>query len=130
MPIYNSDIAAIFDEIADYLEIEGGNPFRVRAYRNAAHSVRGLASELKDMVAQAEDLTRLPGIGKSIEASTRKYNEAVGSLEGRLLPAARRFRDLIASSKEVESPKQIESKTRKLSLPEDERVEADSHRKV
>jgi len=68
MPIYNADIADIFDEIADYLEIEGENPFRIRAYRNAARSVRGLGSELKDMAAHKEDLTRLPGIGKELAA--------------------------------------------------------------
>lgn len=68
MPIYNADIADIFDELADYLEIEGENPFRIRAYRNAARSVRGLGPELKDMVAQKENLTRLPGIGKELAA--------------------------------------------------------------
>ena len=68
MPIYNADIADIFDEIADYLEIEGENPFRIRAYRNAARNVRGQGPELKDMVAQKEDLTRLPGIGKELAA--------------------------------------------------------------
>jgi len=68
MPIYNADIADIFDEIADYLEIEGENPFRIRAYRNAARSVRGLGAELRDMVAQKEDLTALPGIGKDLAA--------------------------------------------------------------
>jgi len=68
MPIYNADIADIFEEIADYLEIEGENPFRIRAYRNAARSVRGLGSELKDMAAAKEDLTRLPGIGKELAA--------------------------------------------------------------
>ena len=36
MPIHNQDIAAIFNEVADLLEIEGANPFRVRGYRNAA----------------------------------------------------------------------------------------------
>lgn len=36
MPVHNADIAAVFTEIADLLEIEGGHPFRVRAYRNAA----------------------------------------------------------------------------------------------
>ena len=73
MPIYNADIANIFDEIADYLEIEGDNPFRVRAYRNAARSVRGLGPELKDMVAQGEDLTRFPDIGKELAAKIAEY---------------------------------------------------------
>jgi len=73
MPIYNADIADIFDEIADYLEIEGENPFRVRAYRNAARTVRGLGPELKDLVARGEDLTRLAGIGKELAAKIAEY---------------------------------------------------------
>jgi DNA polymerase (family 10) len=68
MPIQNTDIAAVFDEIADFLEIGGENPFRIRAYRNAARTVRGLGPELRDMVDQNEDLTQLPGIGKEIAA--------------------------------------------------------------
>jgi len=47
VPIHNADIADIFDEIADLLEIEGANPFRVRAYRNAARTLRGLGTEVK-----------------------------------------------------------------------------------
>ena len=68
MPVHNTDIADIFEEIADFLEIEGANPFRVRAYRNASRTVSGLGSELKDMVAAGEDLTKLPGIGKELAA--------------------------------------------------------------
>ncbi|MGD8991606.1 MAG: DNA polymerase/3'-5' exonuclease PolX [Desulfobacterales bacterium] len=68
MPVHNSDIADIFDQIADYLEIEGKNPFRIRAYRNGAHTVNGLGTELKEMVAAGEDLTRLPGIGRDLAA--------------------------------------------------------------
>ncbi len=72
MPVHNIDIANIFDEIADFLEIEDENPFRIRAYRNAARTVRGLGSELKDMIAAGEDLTELPGIGKELAS---KINE-------------------------------------------------------
>ena len=68
MPIYNTDIADIFDEIADYLEIEDENPFRIRAYRNGALSIRGLGLELRELVDQKKDLTRLPGIGKELAA--------------------------------------------------------------
>ena len=75
MPVHNTDIAGIFDEIADFLEIEGENPFRIRAYRNAARTVSGLGSELKDMVAQEEDLTRLPGIGKELTAKIHEILE-------------------------------------------------------
>ena len=68
MPVHNEDIATIFDEMADLLEIEEANPFRVRAYRNAARTIRGLGRELGEMLADGEDLTRLPGIGKDLAA--------------------------------------------------------------
>ncbi len=68
MPIHNADIAAIFDEMADLLEIEGANPFRVRAYRNAARTVQGLGRDAATLVEEQFDLTRLPGIGKDLAA--------------------------------------------------------------
>ena len=68
MVIRNSDIADVFDRIADYLEIEGENPFKIRAYRNASRTIRGLGPELKDMVAGGENLTELPSIGKELAA--------------------------------------------------------------
>jgi DNA polymerase (family 10) len=75
MPVHNIDIANVFDEIADFLEIEGENPFRIRAYRNAARTVRGLGAELKDMVADNADLTELPGIGKELAAKIHEILE-------------------------------------------------------
>lgn len=68
MPVHNEDIAMIFDEMADLLEIEEANPFRVRAYRNAARTIRGLGREVGEILAEGEDLTRLPGIGKDLAA--------------------------------------------------------------
>lgn len=38
--IYNADIAKQFNKLADLLEIEGANPFRIRAYRNAGITFR------------------------------------------------------------------------------------------
>ena len=46
MPVYNADVAAVFDELADPLEIEGANPFRIRAYRKAARTLRDLPGEV------------------------------------------------------------------------------------
>jgi len=68
MPVHNEDVAAIFDEFADLLEIDDANPFRVRAYRNAARTVRSLGRDLSEMVAAGEDLTALPGIGTDLAA--------------------------------------------------------------
>jgi DNA polymerase (family 10) len=72
MPIHNADIAAIFDEIADLLEIEGANPFRVRAYRNAARTIHTLGPSLKSLLDKGEDLTRIPGIGQDLAAKIKE----------------------------------------------------------
>ncbi len=66
MSVHNEDIAAIFDQMADLLDIEEANPFRVRAYRNGARTVRGLGRELGEWVAEGKDLRKLPGIGKEL----------------------------------------------------------------
>src|SRR2546426_6117877 len=63
----NPDIARLFDEVADLLEIQGANPFRVRAYRNAARVVRDYPDPLEDVVRSGErDLTEIPGIGDDL----------------------------------------------------------------
>ncbi|MCX7897420.1 MAG: DNA polymerase/3'-5' exonuclease PolX [Rhodocyclaceae bacterium] len=92
MPIHNADIAAIFTEIADLLEIEGANPFRIRAYRNAARLVGDWPHEMATLIARGEDLTRLPGIGVDLAAKIREIVEtgrcrALEKLRGELPPA-------------------------------------------
>ncbi|MEK7759039.1 MAG: helix-hairpin-helix domain-containing protein, partial [Pseudomonadota bacterium] len=72
MPIHNADIAAIFEEIAELLEIQNENPFRIRAYRNAARQVEGMGVPVADMVAKGEDLTELPGIGDDLAAKIQE----------------------------------------------------------
>jgi DNA polymerase (family 10) len=42
MPVHNAEIAAMFDQAAELLEIKGDNPFRTRAYRRAARVIEGL----------------------------------------------------------------------------------------
>lgn len=66
MPVQNAEIAAMFDQAADLLEIKGENQFRVRAYRRAARVVEGLPRGVKAMLAAQEDLSELPGIGKDL----------------------------------------------------------------
>jgi len=72
----NSQVAAIFDEIADILEIQGENVFRIRSYRNAARGVGDLADRLEDLVAAGKDLTDLAGIGESL---AEKIHEILAS---------------------------------------------------
>ncbi len=66
MQVTNRDIAAIFNELADLLEIKGENPFRVRAYRNAARLLDALGESVEEMLERGEDLTKLPGIGEDL----------------------------------------------------------------
>lgn len=66
MALSNSEIADLFDQLADLLDIEGENPFRVRAYHNAARTIRSQPKSLAEMIAAGEDLTELPGIGEAI----------------------------------------------------------------
>lgn len=63
----NSRIADIFDEIADLLEFQGSNPFRVRAYRNGARMIRDLPEPVTAVLAdESRKLTDLDGIGKDL----------------------------------------------------------------
>ncbi len=66
MPVQNAEIAAMFDQTADLLEIKGENPFRVRAYRRAARTIEGLPQSVRSMLAAQADLSELPGIGKDL----------------------------------------------------------------
>ncbi|MDR3451797.1 MAG: DNA polymerase/3'-5' exonuclease PolX [Rhodoferax sp.] len=66
MPIVNADVAGVFEEIADLLEVQGANSFRVRAYRNAAHMLGELGTDIKSMIDRGADLDALPGIGPDL----------------------------------------------------------------
>lgn len=63
----NQQIANIFQEIGDLLEIDGANRFRVLAYQNAAENIRGMGRELKEIwLENPEELEELPGIGEDL----------------------------------------------------------------
>lgn len=68
MSIVNAEVAAVFDEIADLLEVQGANAFRVQAYRNAARMLSELGRSVKTMVHRGEDLDALPAIGPDLAA--------------------------------------------------------------
>ncbi|MEX2528213.1 MAG: DNA polymerase/3'-5' exonuclease PolX [Gemmatimonadota bacterium] len=74
----NTEVARRLDELADLLEIQGSNPFRIRAYRNAIRTIQGLTQSLQEMVAREEDLTALQGIGKDISAHIHELLETGG----------------------------------------------------
>jgi len=63
----NAEIAAVLGELADLLEFQGANPFRVRAYRQAARTVEACPDPLADRHGDpARPLTDLPGIGDDL----------------------------------------------------------------
>lgn len=66
MAVHNAEVAALFYRMAELLEIEGANPFRVRAYRRAAATIEDLTQPVADLVAAGADLDQLPGIGEDL----------------------------------------------------------------
>lgn len=72
----NREIADIFYDLADLLDIQGENYFKVRAYRNAARIIAEMGDSLEDMVQRGDDLSKLPGIGKKL---SQKIQEIVST---------------------------------------------------
>jgi DNA polymerase (family 10) len=70
----NQRIAQIFEEIADLLEMEAANPFRIRAYRNAARTVRSQELSFAERIASGSAPPKLPGIGHDL---SEKIDEIV-----------------------------------------------------
>jgi DNA polymerase (family 10) len=62
----NIEIAQKFEAIADMLALQSANPFRVRAYLNAARTLRGHGVEMIDLLARGEDLAELEGIAEDL----------------------------------------------------------------
>jgi DNA polymerase (family 10) len=79
----NAEIAALFSEIADFLEIKGENPFRVRAYRRAAQAMEGLAEDVAALADRGE-LLEIPGIGRDLAGKIQEFLQCgvVEYLEG------------------------------------------------
>jgi len=66
------EIAEIFDRMADILELLEENPFRIRAYRNAARNIGELSDDIEDIVERGE-LTKIPGIGPDLSEKIREF---------------------------------------------------------
>lgn len=64
MAIDNAQIAQLITRYADLLEIDGANPFRIRAYRNAVRFLETTALDMAGLVGEGRELEGLPGIGK------------------------------------------------------------------
>ena len=70
----NSRIAQIFRNIGAILEIQGENPFRIRAYERAAQNLENLTEDIEE-INKAQELENIPGIGKDL---AKKIEEEIG----------------------------------------------------
>lgn len=68
----NKEIAALFNEIADILELQGANRFRVSAYRRAAQTIDGISRDIAK-IAEEDLLGEIPGVGKDLAAKINEY---------------------------------------------------------
>lgn len=71
----NARIAEVFNKIADLLELQQDNPFRVRSYRSAARTINDMPQRLDEMVTTGADLTSLPNVGKAIAGKIKEIVE-------------------------------------------------------
>lgn len=73
--IENEELAAMLEQIAELLEAQHANPFRVGAYRTGARTLREAPRAVADVFAEQgiEGLEALPGIGRSLASLIREY---------------------------------------------------------
>jgi DNA polymerase (family 10) len=67
----NADVSRLFSRLATMLEIDGANPFRVRAYRVGARIVEEQSESVVSLAAEEGRLEELPGIGKDLAQKIR-----------------------------------------------------------
>jgi DNA polymerase (family 10) len=66
----NTEIAKVFEDMADLLELKGENKFKIRAYQRAARAIEYLPKEIEIMLEEGEDLQSIPGVGEAIAKKT------------------------------------------------------------
>lgn len=69
--ISNVEIASLFEEMADLLELSGENAFRIRAYRNGAKAIAEMSDSVEHWVREGKDLTTVEGIGSTLAEKTQ-----------------------------------------------------------
>jgi DNA polymerase (family 10) len=70
--VLNADIARAFEESAALLELADENPFKVRAYRNAAQEIEALSFDIASRLAKGEELPKIYGVGEDLAAKIRE----------------------------------------------------------
>ena len=113
---HNAEIAELFNRYATLLEMQGENPFRIRAYHNAARTLENLPRDVNQMIGEGADLAELPGIGRDL---AQKIAEIAAT--GRFAPLERLKQHLpghLADLTEIPGlgPKRIKTLFRKLKI--------------
>jgi DNA polymerase (family 10) len=78
MSVSNADVASALHEIADLLEIKGGDRFRFLAYRRAADAIEGFAAPVADL--KEAQLVAINGVGKGMAARVKEFADT-GTIE-------------------------------------------------
>src|ERR1700751_4780001 len=82
----NKSIAGILYETADLLEIDGGDSFRIRSYRNAAEAIEAHPRQISDLIAEPKQVLAIAGIGKGmLENLKQMMSQGKLSLHAELL---------------------------------------------
>ncbi len=91
--VSNADVADALERVGDLLEVQDGNPFRIRAYRSAAGTMRTLDTPVSVLVLEGDPgaLERLPGIGAGLAGAIREFvltgrMRLLDRLEGQVCP--------------------------------------------
>src|SRR5439155_15747923 len=66
LSVDNKSIAGILYETADLLEVDGGDSFRIRSYRNAAEAIEAFPQQISDLISEPKQVLAIPGIGKGM----------------------------------------------------------------
>ena len=104
MAVENAEVARLFRDVADLLELQGANPFRIRAYQGAARTVEELPRPVEELVRRGgrKSLADLPGIGEDLAGKIQEIVDtgelhALAELERQVpkgLPTLMRVRGL------------------------------------
>jgi len=82
-----------------------------------AKAVSELGRQLYERMATLAE--HIDGVGSGLKTATEAYNRAIGSIEARVLPAARRFRDLgVTTGPEISTIEPVDVETRRIDAPE------------
>lgn len=88
----NEQLASLFEEMADLLELSGENAFRIRAYRSGAAAIQTLSQPIEELIAQDFDLTSIDGIGATLA------QKSIIAIQTGEIPALEKLRAQVPSS--------------------------------